>query len=161
MPDDARSLLKGLLERDPARRTTAAAALSHPWLVRSAERCSRSAPGGDVVQRLQRFATHGRLKRVILTLIADELNKDAAEFSNSSSNSNSGSSDSGSSSSSSSPGNNNNNNGNGNGQVLSSTAIAASASVAAASALFAALDKDGSGGVCTSELASGESLERF
>ena len=79
---------------------------------------------------------------MILTLIADELNKDAAEFSSSSS----------SASSPSLGGSGGLGNG-GSGQVLSSTAIAASASVVAASAL----DRDGSGGVCTSELASGES----
>ena len=105
------------------------------------------------MQRLQRFATHGRLKRVILTLIADELNKDAAEFSALAS-----SSPSTSSSSSPSPSAALGNSESGSGTVLSSTAIAASASVAAASALFAALDRDASGGVCVSELATGETI---
>lgn len=158
LPSDARDLLRGLLERDPAKRTTAAAALAHPWLSASSlsSRCSRSAPGGDVVQRLQRFATHGRLKRVILTLIADELNRDAAEFSAAASLASSSSSAAAALGSSTPVPVGEGNSGGKNAPVLSSTAIAASASIAAASALFAALDRDGSGGVCTSELASGE-----
>eukprot|EP00611_Tribonema_gayanum_P008657 TRINITY_DN1824_c3_g1_i3.p4 TRINITY_DN1824_c3_g1~~TRINITY_DN1824_c3_g1_i3.p4 ORF type:complete len:111 (-),score=47.58 TRINITY_DN1824_c3_g1_i3:434-766(-) len=36
VPDDAKDLVAALLERDPAKRLTPEAALSHPWLLRHA-----------------------------------------------------------------------------------------------------------------------------
>lgn len=97
LPPGAVALLSRLLVRDPAKRASAAEALAHPWLadagatifssVESSDdddatpptTCSsaRAPLAGDVVQRLQRFATHGRLKRAVLTLIADDVAADA------------------------------------------------------------------------------------
>lgn len=72
----ARGLLMSLLERDPARRITAAKALEHPWLMETLAGGGRGAPRplrASVVQRLQRFATHGRLKQLVLRLLAESL----------------------------------------------------------------------------------------
>ncbi|KAL0030347.1 hypothetical protein WJX77_011206 [Trebouxia sp. C0004] len=72
MSEGARNLLKGLLVREPASRLTANQALEHPWI-----KDQRTAPSkslnGSVVQRLQRFATYGYLKQVVLKMIAADL----------------------------------------------------------------------------------------
>ncbi|KAL3141930.1 hypothetical protein ABBQ32_004581 [Trebouxia sp. C0010 RCD-2024] len=72
MSEGARQLLKGLLVREPASRLTANQALEHPWI-----KDQRTAPAttlnGSVVQRLQRFATYGYLKQVVLKMIASDL----------------------------------------------------------------------------------------
>lgn len=68
----ALDLLRQMLQRDPRKRVTAAAALRHPWL--SSEAAAPSLPlRSSVVQRLQRFATYGHLKQLVLRIIADEL----------------------------------------------------------------------------------------
>ena len=95
LPPGAVAFLSRLLVRDPAKRASAAEALAHPWLAdagatlasSSSDDDDTAAPttcssaraplAGDVVQRLQRFATHGRLKRAVLTLIADDVAADA------------------------------------------------------------------------------------
>ncbi|KAG2424379.1 hypothetical protein HXX76_014588 [Chlamydomonas incerta] len=65
-------LLKRLLQRDPAQRPSAFAALEHPWL--SEEGRARDLPlQGSVVQRLQRFSTFGHLKQLVLKMIVDEI----------------------------------------------------------------------------------------
>jgi len=68
-------LVKKLMERDPERRISAAAALCHPWLQQSADNeGDRTQPiGGQVVARLQRFSTYGLLKRSVLRLLGDKL----------------------------------------------------------------------------------------
>lgn len=76
MSTAARGLLMSLLERDPARRITAAKALEHPWLMETLAGGGSGAPRplrASVVQRLQRFATHGRLKQLVLRLLAESL----------------------------------------------------------------------------------------
>ncbi len=53
---------QGLLERDPAKRLTAAAALEMAWVREGG--CAPTTPlEGTVVQRLQRHATYGHLKQ--------------------------------------------------------------------------------------------------
>lgn len=70
----ARDLLRAMLQRNPERRITAAEGLQHAWL-----RSEESAPSlplrSSVVQRLQRFATYGHLKQLVLRIIADELHE--------------------------------------------------------------------------------------
>ena len=54
---------QGLLERDPAKRLTAAQALESAWVREGG--CAPTTPlEGTVVQRLQRHATYGHLKQV-------------------------------------------------------------------------------------------------
>jgi calcium-dependent protein kinase len=71
----ARDLLRRLLRRDPTKRLSASEALSHPWL-----RDDVQAPAlplrSSVVQRLQRFATYGHLKQLVLRIIASEIEID-------------------------------------------------------------------------------------
>ncbi|RMZ52997.1 hypothetical protein APUTEX25_001116, partial [Auxenochlorella protothecoides] len=80
----ARGLLMAMLERDPRKRITAAKALEHPWLktpdLNPADACVMVLEdlGSDtprlrasVVQRLQRFATHGQLKQLVLRTLTE------------------------------------------------------------------------------------------
>ena len=70
----AHDLLRGLLHRNPNKRLSAAEALKHPWL--RAEGAAASFPlRSSVVQRLQRFATYGRLKQLVFRIIADEFSE--------------------------------------------------------------------------------------
>jgi calcium-dependent protein kinase len=84
--DEAKDFVAKLLDRDPDARPTARAALLHPWLTQStatwkskAAKGQDSALNGQVVARLQRFATQGLLKRSVLRLIARELLNEDAE----------------------------------------------------------------------------------
>mmetsp|Transcript_24470 Transcript_24470/g.61631 ORF Transcript_24470/g.61631 Transcript_24470/m.61631 type:complete len:614 (+) Transcript_24470:75-1916(+) len=75
VPAGAQDLLQQLLRKDPAARPSAEAALRHPWLT---DACTDgAAPGvplsGTALQRLQRHAVGGHLKRVVLGMIAEEL----------------------------------------------------------------------------------------
>ena len=86
MSDEAKDFVAKLLDRDPDARPTARAALLHPWLTQStatwkskAAKGQDSALNGQVVARLQRFATQGLLKRSVLRLIARELLNEDAE----------------------------------------------------------------------------------
>jgi hypothetical protein len=68
----ARDLLKRMLERSPGKRMRAAEALRHPWL-QEPEATSALPLRSSVVQRLQRFATYGHLKQLVLRIIADDM----------------------------------------------------------------------------------------
>ncbi|KAI3434801.1 hypothetical protein D9Q98_002859 [Chlorella vulgaris] len=68
----ARDLLKQMLDRNPAKRLRAGAALRHPWL-QDADSTSALPLRSSVVQRLQRFATYGHLKQLVLRIIADDM----------------------------------------------------------------------------------------
>lgn len=72
MSEGARDLLKKLLRRDPGKRITAVQALEHPW-VKEGGSASDASLTGSVVQRLQRYATYGHLKQLVLRLIADDV----------------------------------------------------------------------------------------
>lgn len=72
----ARDLLKKLLQKDPEHRVALVDALAHPWLTRQA--LEDMPLEKTVVQRLQRFATLGHLKQVVLSLIVEEVNKEGA-----------------------------------------------------------------------------------
>ncbi|KAL4446799.1 hypothetical protein ABPG77_008043 [Micractinium sp. CCAP 211/92] len=68
----AKDLLKQMLERNPAKRVRAADALRHPWLT-DADTSPALPLRSSVVQRLQRFATYGHLKQLVLRIIADDM----------------------------------------------------------------------------------------
>jgi calcium-dependent protein kinase len=74
--DSARDLLRRMLHRNPGKRVSAQEALSHRWLT-----TDDAAPAlplrSSVVQRLQRFATYGMLKQVVLRIIADDIHEDS------------------------------------------------------------------------------------
>lgn len=72
---EAVNLLRQMLHRDQNRRASANEALHHPWLA-----VKDAAPAlplrSSVIQRLQRFATYGKLKQLVLKLIADDIHED-------------------------------------------------------------------------------------
>jgi len=80
---DGRDLVQAMLQRDPAQRIAASEALQSTWL---RERTSISAMFDKfsarpklettVVQRLQRYATYSRFKRVALLRVVDAMMKD-------------------------------------------------------------------------------------
>ncbi|GMH35775.1 hypothetical protein BSKO_03643 [Bryopsis sp. KO-2023] len=68
----ARSFLKGLLVRNPEQRLSATEALQHSWVM--AGGTAEDLPlKGSVVQRLQRFATYGDLKQLVLKQVSTDL----------------------------------------------------------------------------------------
>eukprot|EP00210_Caulerpa_lentillifera_P002691 g2571.t1 len=69
---DARDFLSKLLTRDPRKRITAAEALRHPWVMEGGT-AEDMFLEGSVMQRLQRFATYGDLKQLILMKISQEI----------------------------------------------------------------------------------------
>lgn len=74
--DEAKDLVAKLLEKDPAKRPTAAEALSHPWL--KGDISERHAAGpkpieSTIVQRIQRHSQASAFKRSVLELMAEEL----------------------------------------------------------------------------------------
>jgi len=73
----ALDFLKTLLRRKPEERPSASQALEHPWIRDGG--VARELPlEGTVVQRLQRFSTYGKLKQVVLSIIAEELAGESA-----------------------------------------------------------------------------------
>ena len=61
--------VQGLLLRDQDQRMTAAQALQHPWVCEAG--CAPDVPlEGTVMQRLQRHATYGHMKQLVLHIIA-------------------------------------------------------------------------------------------
>eukprot|EP00884_Botryococcus_braunii_P020658 jgi/Botrbrau1/7276/Bobra.0318s0014.1 len=74
--ENARDLLKKLLERDPEKRIAAVDALEHPW-IKDPTLSSADPLDGSVVQRLQRYATYGHLKQLVLRLISSDMNNDS------------------------------------------------------------------------------------
>ncbi|KAK9840536.1 hypothetical protein WJX81_000242 [Elliptochloris bilobata] len=72
---DAKNFVRALLDKDPKKRLTAKQALQHPWLAHgtSLERARGRPLDTTVVQRLQRYAQSGVVRRTLFELIAAEL----------------------------------------------------------------------------------------
>lgn len=69
------NFLQTLLKKDPKLRPSAFDALSHPWVVEQGE--AEDLPlEGSVVQRLQRFATYGHLKQMVLKMVVEEMQQE-------------------------------------------------------------------------------------
>ncbi|CAD7699180.1 unnamed protein product [Ostreobium quekettii] len=70
LSEGARDFLGLLLVRNPEKRPSAYEALKHPW-VREGGTATALPLQGSVVQRLQRFATYGDLKQLVLKRISE------------------------------------------------------------------------------------------
>ena len=77
---EARDLLSRLLVRDPEQRLSASEALEHPWIKEIDENSDKMHLSGTVLQRLQRFATYGRLKQLVLLSVAEEMVSSTGSF---------------------------------------------------------------------------------
>ncbi|KAI3706667.1 hypothetical protein L6452_24564 [Arctium lappa] len=70
--DNAKDLVKKMLEPDPKRRLTAQQVLEHPWLLNSKK--APNVPLGDVVKsRLKQFSVMYKLKKRALRVVAEHL----------------------------------------------------------------------------------------
>ncbi|KAL9227392.1 hypothetical protein vseg_003083 [Gypsophila vaccaria] len=77
--DNAKSLVKQMLEPDPTRRLTAQQVLEHPW-IQNAKKAS-NVPLGDIVRsRLKQFAGMNRFKKKALRVIAEHLSVEEVEI---------------------------------------------------------------------------------
>eukprot|EP00873_Tetraselmis_striata_P035898 jgi/Tetstr1/456162/TSEL_042930.t1 len=70
--EQGQDFLKALLAKHPQDRLSAAEALEHPW-IKEADSDDGAPLNGTVVQRLQRFAVSGQLKKVILNMITMDI----------------------------------------------------------------------------------------
>ncbi|KAE8711345.1 Calcium-dependent protein kinase 7 [Hibiscus syriacus] len=70
--DDAKDLVKNMLNPDPKKRLTAQEVLEHPWL-QNAEKASDVPLGETVKARLQQFSVMNKLKKRALRVIAEHL----------------------------------------------------------------------------------------
>ncbi|XP_074316343.1 calcium-dependent protein kinase 10-like [Silene latifolia] len=77
--DNAKNLVKQMLEPDPKKRLTAQQVLEHPW-IQNAKKAS-NVPLGDIVRsRLKQFAGMNRFKKKALRVIAEHLSVEEVEI---------------------------------------------------------------------------------
>ncbi|XP_074316978.1 calcium-dependent protein kinase 30-like [Silene latifolia] len=77
--DNAKNLVKQMLEPDPMKRLTAQQVLEHPW-IQNAKQTS-NVPLGDIVRsRLKQFAGMNRFKKKALRVIAEHLSVEQVEI---------------------------------------------------------------------------------
>jgi calcium-dependent protein kinase len=72
MSRPALDLLHSLLQRDPNHRLSALQALQHPW-IKELDDHPEIPLAGSVLQRIQRFATYGRMKQMVLLKVSQEI----------------------------------------------------------------------------------------
>ncbi|XP_065855590.1 calcium-dependent protein kinase 32-like [Euphorbia lathyris] len=70
--DNAKDLVKKMLEPDPKRRLTAQQVLEHPWL-QNAKKAPNVSLGETVIARLKQFSVMNKLKKRALRVIAEHL----------------------------------------------------------------------------------------
>jgi len=76
--DNAKDLVRHMLEPDPKLRLTAKQVLEHPWLQNAKK--APNVPLGDIVKsRLKQFSRMNRFKRRALRVIADHLSAEEVE----------------------------------------------------------------------------------
>ncbi|CAN6470403.1 unnamed protein product [Victoria cruziana] len=76
--DNAKNLVRQMLEPDPQRRLTAKQVLEHPWL-QNAKKAPNVPLGDGVKTRLKQFSMMNRFKRRALRVIADHLSIEEVE----------------------------------------------------------------------------------
>ncbi|KAH9611894.1 hypothetical protein KSS87_002619 [Heliosperma pusillum] len=77
--DNAKNLVRQMLEPDPKKRLTAQQVLDHPW-IQNAKKAS-NVPLGDIVRsRLKQFAGMNRFKKKALRVIAEHLSVEEVEI---------------------------------------------------------------------------------
>ncbi|CAH8391098.1 unnamed protein product [Eruca vesicaria subsp. sativa] len=76
--ESAKSLVKQMLDPDPARRLTAQQVLAHPWIQNAKK--APNVPLGDIVRsRLKQFSMMNRFKKKVLRVIAEHLSVQEVE----------------------------------------------------------------------------------
>ncbi|KAI3777562.1 hypothetical protein L1987_47362 [Smallanthus sonchifolius] len=76
--ENAKSLVRQMLEPDPKKRLTAQQVLEHPWIQN--EKKASNVPLGDIVRtRLKQFSVMNRLKKKALRVIAEHLSIEEVE----------------------------------------------------------------------------------
>ncbi|XP_047311318.1 calcium-dependent protein kinase 32-like [Impatiens glandulifera] len=75
--DNAKDLVKKMLEPDPRRRLTAHQVLDHPWLL-NAKKAPNVSLGETVRSRLMQFSVMNKLKKRALRVIAEHLSEEEA-----------------------------------------------------------------------------------
>lgn len=73
--DGAKDLIRKMLTKDPTKRPSASTMLEHPWLSSRAE-ASKGTVSRDLGSKLKKFNSTSRMKKVALTLIAQQLKDD-------------------------------------------------------------------------------------
>lgn len=77
--ENAKSLVRQMLEPDPKKRLTAQQVLEHPWIQNSKK--ASNVPLGDVVRtRLKQFSVMNRFKKKALRVIAEHLSSEEVEI---------------------------------------------------------------------------------
>ncbi|KAG6545153.1 hypothetical protein Mapa_013418 [Marchantia paleacea] len=76
--DNAKSLVRHMLEADPKSRYTAQQVLQHPWL-QNAKKAPNAALGDAVRARLKQFSAMNKLKKKALRIIAEHLSGEEIE----------------------------------------------------------------------------------
>jgi calcium-dependent protein kinase len=76
---DAKDLITKMLTMDQSARPAAAACLEHRWITSQSEDAARGRICPDISNRLRSFKSVGRLKKVALTLIAQQLRDEDIE----------------------------------------------------------------------------------
>ncbi|KAJ3674657.1 hypothetical protein LUZ60_005273 [Juncus effusus] len=77
--NNAKNLIRGMLEMDPKKRLTAQQVLDHPWL-HTARRADSDVNLGDIVRtRLKQFSVMNKFKKKAMRVIADHLSVEEVE----------------------------------------------------------------------------------
>jgi len=73
--EDAKDLVRSLLQLDPSARPTAAQVLEHEWIKHLAPRSAGTALGLHIIENLKSFRRHSQFKKAALVAIAGQMNE--------------------------------------------------------------------------------------